>query len=62
MKPHLEVNTLVGGFNLEEDQGQFFNLIAKGQLDLKRDTVRYKGKVGVYKLTPSLIKPIIDGL
>ena len=55
MEPHLEFNTLGGGFNFKNaDWDHFSDLIAQGSMDLESSAKKCKGKAKVDELTASL--------
>ena len=63
MEPHLECNTLGGGFNFKHaDWDHFSDLIAHGSMDLESSAKRCKGKAKVDELTASLTTLIADSL
>ena len=63
MEPHLEFNTLGGGFNFKHaDWDHFSDLIAHGSMDLESSAKRCKGKAKVDELTASLTTLIADSL
>ena len=63
MEPHLEFNTLGGGFNFKHaDWDHFSDLIAHGSMDLESRAKRCKGKTKVDELTASLTTLFADSL
>lgn len=63
MEPHLEFNTLNGGFNFKlEDWDHFSSIIVKDSINLERDTEKCREKLKVDELTPSLVALITDCL
>ena len=63
MEPHLEFNTLGGGFNFKlEDWDHFSSLIDKDSMNLERDTKKCREKPKVDKLAAFFAALITDCL